>query len=197
MAKPNTLEQLIVAHFDGNQIHLETISVQESGAVLSGAWSFDPENSDVYTNLLLSRLVFPVDLKTSNFLEKIANLVLPKFENLILEGKENSQRILDSFLAYVDEDKKRKTLVQPRISNWPEVFSLDKAEAHLIEQGGQQLPLNTPNEFKATLAASMVIKKYLDAWLSDESERVSRTYLAIQPEFVRLVPELWGIEHGK
>lgn len=197
MAKPNTLEQLIVAHFDGNQIHLETISVQESGAVLSGAWSFDPENSDVYTNLLLSRLVFPVDLKTSNFLEKIANLVLPKFENLILEGKENSQRILDSFLAYVDEDKKRKTLVQPRISNWPEVFSLDKAEAHLIEQGGQQLPLNTPNEFKATLSASMVIKKYLDAWLSDESERVSRTYLAIQPEFVRLAPESWGIEHGK
>ena len=196
MANPHTLEQLIIAHFDGKQLHLETISVQVSGAVLSGAWSFEPDNTDVYTNLLESRLVFSVDAETSKFLKKIPNLVFPEFESLILEGKENANRMLETFISYVEAEKKRKTLVQPRLSMWPETFSLDKASDHLIEIAGQQLPTNTPIEFKPTLAAAMVVKKYVDAWISDESERVSRSYLDIEPNFVRLLPEAWGSSNG-
>ena len=196
MNKSTSLEQLIVAHFDGKQLHLQTIAVPESGAVLAGAWSFDPDNSEVYANILDCRLVFPVDSETRTYLKKFPNLVFPIFENLILEGKENATRIIENFMAYVDVDKKRRTLVQPRLSTWPENLSLENASDHLIMLAGQQLPLNSPKEFKPTLSAAMIVKKYLNAWVSDESERVSRSYLGLEPKFVRLLPETWGSSNG-
>ncbi len=193
MAKESTLEQIAVIHVAANEVNIETISIQTSGAVLSGAWTFGLGDQENISNILEGKYVFPINAETRKFISKLPNLKLPSFEEFLVEAKVSSETTLSAFISHVEIDpKKRKTLVSPNLSNWPESVDLANAVEVLKGNGGQQVPANVPDEFIPTLAASMVIRYFIDAWLRDESERVSRNYLKTKPEFVRLVPDSWG-----
>lgn len=193
MAKTSILEQIAVVHVDGKLVNIETISIQTSGAVLSGAWTFDLTELDKISNILEEKNVFPINSESQKFVAKMPKLKFPSFIEFIQEAKTSSEKTLEAFNTYVDSDpKKRKTLVIPNIFNWPDSVDLSKSVEVLKIIGGQQVPANAPAEFIPTLAASMVIRYYVNAWLRDESERVSRTYLNSSPSFVRLIPDSWG-----
>ena len=193
MAKTSILEQIAVVHVDGKLVNIETISVQASGAVLSGAWTFDLIEFEKISDILEGKYVFAINPETQNFVAKVPKLKFPTFNDFILEAKTSAEKTLQTFNEYVDSDpKKRKTLVNPNLSLWPDSVELSESVEVLKFIGGQQVPANAPEEFIPTLAASMVIRYYVNAWLRDESERVSRTYLNSSPSFVRLVPDSWG-----
>jgi hypothetical protein len=193
MAKESIHEQIAVIHTDSNDVNIETISIQISGAVLSGAWTFGIGDLEKISNILEGKFVFPISAETQQFISKFPNLNLPSFEEFLEAAKVSSATTLSTFTSHIESDpKKRKTLVSPNLTNWPDNIDLANAVDVLEGIGGQQVPSNSPEEFVPVLAASMVIRYFINAWLRDESERVSRSYLKSQPDFVRLVPDSWG-----
>lgn len=193
MAKTSMLELIAVVQVDGKLVNIETISIQASGAVLSGAWTINKTELEKISDILEGKYVFAINPEAQDFVAKVPKLKFPTFNDFILEAKTSAEKTQEAFNEYVESDpKKRKTLVTPDLYVWPDSVELSESVEVLKMLGGQQVPANTPEEFITTLAASMVIRFYLNAWLRDESERVSRAYLNSSPSFVRLVPDSRG-----
>lgn len=192
MSKNSVLEQVAVVHIESRFIHIETISVQASGAVLAGAWSIGISEIEKISGILDGKNVIPITPESRKFVNNIQELKFPSLDDFLIEAKASAENTLEAFNKHIESDPKKKTLVTPSISSWPESVDLANSVGVLRFIGGQQVPANSPEEFVPTLAASMVLRYYINAWLKDESERVSRTYLKLAPDFVRLVPDSWG-----
>lgn len=173
---------------------LETISVQEDVSVLSGAWVFSGTEREPIQSILEGRLILALGADATAAIQSLDFKCAVDIDAFLTEARSSSEATRLAFYSYIAENpKKRSKLVEPTLTNWPETFILADANKVLDSMGKQVFPENTPHNFRRTLAASNLLKILIDCWLSDERERLTRSYLNSNPPFIRLLPKAWTL----
>lgn len=173
-------------------VAIEAISIQEDGSVLSGAWILESSEEGDIKNILFNKLILVLCKEASEILVKLGFEGPVEIGSFLHDAKGSAESTKRLFLSYVAADpKKRNKMVEPSLMNWPEPFILADSDKVLHSMGKQAYPENTPSDMRRTLATSRMLKILIDAWLSDERERVSRKFLNPDPAAVRLLPPSW------
>jgi hypothetical protein len=193
--KLNYASIAVVDNCASGSVAIETISIEESGATLAGAWVLEiTENNDI-ENILSNRLLLAMNAESEALLTKFGFWATINIDTFLQDAVFLSGETLGRFNAYVSANpKKRNKLVEPSLMKWPSIFNLEQSGAVLESLGKQKYPENTPVNFRKTLAASKLLKLLIDSWLSDEEERTSRKFLGIDPNWIRLLPPSWLAE---
>lgn len=176
-------------------VAIEAVSILEDGCVLSGAWTLEASEGEDIRNILFNKLILVLCKEASEILVRLGLDGFAEINSFLYDARESAESTERSFMSYVAEDpRKRSKLIEPSLTNWPDPFILAESAKVLNSMGKQAHPLNTPSDMRRTLAASRLLKLLIDAWLSDERERVSRKFLNTNPADARLLPPSWEFQ---
>lgn len=173
-------------------VAVETISVNEGVSSLSGAWYLDaPSPEDVF-QLVSGALVIQIGTPSTSILKshpKIKSVDIPSF---LAIAKGECLKAFQEYGVYKAEKlAKRKNLVEPDFTNWPDELNLEEASFHLVQLGRAASINGTDAEMERVLSASRLVKWMIDGWLHDEAERNQRSYLSAAKPAARLLPDSW------
>ena len=183
---------VIEIHFD-ERVTIESISVTEGECVLSGAWEFPTSNTSDISSVLSGKLI--IALTDSNAISALCNgfeLTFIDSEPFIKDAKNAVEHAMVAYEAFKAENPtKRKKLVAPEFSTWPDSIDFTQATTHLESIGKMATPVGTPELFKRTLAAARLVKMLVDMWHFDEQERKNRKYVEGEDARITILPESW------
>lgn len=176
-------------------VAIEAIFVEKDASVLAGALVLESSYEDDIRNILSNKLILVLCREASQFLRQLGFKTFAEVDSFLQDAKRSGESTKQPFASYVTEaPEKESKKVEPSLMNLPEPFHLADSVQVLRSMGKQAYPENTPSDFKRTLAASRMLSLLIEAWLSDEKERVSRKFLNSNLVNVRLLPPSWESE---
>ena len=181
-----------IVDWQENGAAIETLAISEGVCVLSGAWFIGLENLELIADILSYRLLIEIGAPRPgkfNFDEETISVQTATF---LQDAKNESELALIDYLAYKEQDpKKRKNLVEPNFTSWPDVIDLNQAALHFEKVGKISSIQGTDPVMEKVLTAARLSKWMIDGWLHDEQERSERTYLNSSNLGARVLPPSW------
>lgn len=183
----------VVEMHENNVVTVETISIMEGDCSLSGAWEFKADEKSALQDVIKGRPILILGNKEvfRKFVEK-DSLIYLTLDSFLKEAREAAELCLIEIRNYKSENmSKRKNVVEPIFYDWPDYVDLNNAFEFMDKNEMMATPKNTPELMKRTLAASRLVKFFIDKWQEDEQERKNRKYLANNLSKTLIVPSSW------
>ncbi len=177
------------------QVHgvaVETISIHEGVCALSGGWYLDKPAIQDVRQLVRGALVIEIGTTPGADLKSDSKIKFVDVASFLMSAKAECTTALQEYFSYKAEELiKRKKLVEPDFTDWPDSLDLEKASYHLVQIGRAAAINGTDSEMERVLSASRLVKWMIDGWLHDEHERSQRPYISASKPGIRILPASW------
>lgn len=181
-----------IVDWQKNGAAVETLAISEGVCVLSGAWFIELDNFGLIADILSYRLLIEIGAPRPGKFNFDAETISVQTTTFLQDAKKESELALIDYLAYKELDpKKRKNLVEPNFTPWPDAIDLNKAALHFEKVGKISSIQGTDPVMEKVLTAARLSKWMIDGWLHDERERSERTYLKSSDVGARVLPPSW------
>lgn len=177
------------------QLHgvaVETISIHEGVCALSGAWYLNKPAIQDVSQLVRGALVLEIGATPPTDLKSDPKIKFVDVASFLRSAKAECTTALQEYSSFKAEKLvKRKKLVEPDFTRWPDSLDLEKASHHLVQLGRAASINGTDPEMERVLNASRLVKWMIDGWLRDEQERNQRSYMSASKPDIRILPASW------
>ena len=179
-------------------VAIETVSIIDETCSLSGAWYLE-ENTMAQAKLIVADcLLIEIGVDRPIGFAFNQTAIPVRVDDFLNDAKHFSRMVIESYNAYLDlNPKKRKTLVEPNFTNWPETIDIKNPKITLKTLGRAQKIRGTDPEMELVLSASRLVKWMVDGWLHDEVERSEKPYLPKDKASKPILPPSWMLAVDK
>lgn len=184
----NYVSVALLGQIDPQRIGIETISIDSQGAALAGAWDYAISEVVLVENVIAGRYILALDEFSEEFLKQFPNPIFP-LSGFIEEIMNSVTEIENEFNKYmIEEGSKKQKLVVPdlRKVNHPKSSNSLQVMEQLVN--GKTHPGIDP-KFSRIILGAWALRRLVEIWQHNESERVSRKYLKIASKPFQILPE--------
>ena len=177
----------VIGCIDPQIIGVETISIDDQGVALTGAWDFHTSEKERIEDVIANRYVIAIDEDSVEYLKKLPNPLF-NLHDLCSEIQSQALLIENEFNIFVKEKgEKKQKLVAPNLRSVEipdQMNNVDIIKSMIQDKSHVGLDAR----FSRIILAAWSLRTLVEIWQHNESERVTRRYLNISTSPFQILP---------